>query len=450
MPTVDFPLLSESIHIETDQHGTTIRLPLQPHEQLFGFGLQFQKINQRNSVLHLHMDHYGGRDNGRTHAPIPFYVSSNGYGVWINTASYVSVYAGSANRKNNPNAPEAKDRTTDRSWTAQPISDAVEIFVPDTSLEILIFGGPTPLHAVRRYNLYCGGGCLPPRWGLGFWHRVPTPYTDQQVETEIDDFEQRDFPLHVIGLEPGWHSKAYPCTYEWSPDRFPSPKSFVEKLTQRNIHINLWENPYVSPDASIYNALEPLSGSHTVWCGLVPDYTLLEAQKILATQHETEHFNIGISGYKIDECDGYDRWLWPDHAKFPSGKSGIEIRQTYGLQLQSLTTGIYRKHNKRTFGLVRGTSAGGQSLPYVLYSDYYNHRDYITALCNSGISGLLWCPEVRSASSSEDWIRRIQTACFSPLTQLNAWASGTKPWSFPEVENAVQNAIQWRLRLTPY
>ena len=175
-----------------------------------------------------------------------------------------------------------------------------------------------------------------------------------------------------------------------------------------------------------------------------------KAQKILATQHDTEHLDIGISGYKIDECDGYDRWLWPDHAKFPSGKSGTEIRQTYGLQLQNLTTNIFRKHNKRTYGLVRGTHAGGQSLPYVLYSDYYTHRDYITALCNSGISGLLWCPEVRSASSPADWIRRVQTACFSPLMQLNAWASGTKPWSFPEVEGAVRNAIQWRLRLTPY
>ena len=38
-----------------------------------------------------------------------------------------------------------------------------------------------------------------------------------------------------------------------------------------------------------------------------------------ARQHAREHVGIGVSGYKIDEVDGFDVWLWPDHASFPSG-----------------------------------------------------------------------------------------------------------------------------------
>jgi alpha-D-xyloside xylohydrolase len=43
-------------------------------------------VEQRGRIMRLHMDHYGGKDNGRNHAPVPFYVSSNGYGVLINVA----------------------------------------------------------------------------------------------------------------------------------------------------------------------------------------------------------------------------------------------------------------------------------------------------------------------------------------------------------------------------
>ena len=59
------------------------------------------------------------------------------------------------------------------------------VFVSAGGLELLVFAGPTMLDVVRRYNLYCGGGVLPPRWALGFWHRVPTSYSEQQVLDEV-------------------------------------------------------------------------------------------------------------------------------------------------------------------------------------------------------------------------------------------------------------------------
>ena len=34
--------------------------------------------------------------------------------------------------------------------------------------------------------------------------------------------------------------------------------------------------------------------------------------------------------------------------------------------------------------------------------------------------------------------------------QLNAWASSTKPWSFPEVTDMVRDVIQLRTQLLPY
>ena len=427
-----------------------LRFPLEPQERLYGPGLQFSTLNQRTRVLHLRVDHYGGQDNGRTHAPCPFYVSSRGYGVLVNTARFVSFYMGTAIRRDSPHPPPVRDRTTDADWTAQPLSDAVEVSLLGEGVEVLVFAGQDPLEAVRRYVLFCGGGCLPPKWGLGFWHRTPIGHSAEQVRAEAGEFLDRGFPLQVIGLEPGWQSGAYPCTHTWDPGRFPDPAGLCEDLLKRGVRVNLWENPYLSPDSPIYRQMLPLSGSHTVWCGLVPDTTTPEARSLIQAQQTSEHLEAGVSGYKLDECDGVDSWLWPDHATFPSGHSGEVMRQTYGLQWQSLTQEMFRAKNRRTYGLVRGSNAGGCGYPFVIYSDCYDLRQFLTGLCNSSFSGLLWTPEVRSAASAEEWVRRMQLVCFSPLAMLNAWADGTKPWSFPEVASIVRETLRLRLRLIPY
>ena len=149
-----FPLAQNEISVKVVDGKTFLRFPLKKEEQLYGFGLNFQTVHQRGKILQLHVDHYGGKDNGRTHDPTPFYVSSTGYGVFINSARYLQVYAGTAVRKDSKNAPVAKDRNTDKTWSARPYSDAVEILVPAAGVEVYVFGGPTPLDAVRRFNLF--------------------------------------------------------------------------------------------------------------------------------------------------------------------------------------------------------------------------------------------------------------------------------------------------------
>lgn len=450
LPEVTLPELANEIVGSIQDGKTSLRIPLQRKEQLYGFGLNFQTVHQRGKILNLHVDHYGGRDNGRTHAPVPFYISSSGYGVLINSARYLTVYAGSGARKDSPNAPVAKDRNLDKTWTSAPYSDAVSILVPAPGAEIYLFAGPTPMDVIRRYNLLCGGGTLPPRWGLGFTQRTKKLYTAEDVKNEADEFEQRGFPLDFIGLEPGWQSKAYPCTFEWDATRYPDPAGFVKDMLAKGVRINLWTNPYVSPDSKIYKEMYPVSGSHTVWCGIVPDLAGEKARKIWMDKLEQEHVNIGVSGYKVDEVDGYDRYVWPDVATFPSGIAAEQMRQTYGLWVQRTTAELYKKRNQRTFGLVRASNAGATSFPYVIYNDYYSHPDFITALINSGFSGVLWTPEVRSSSSSEDWLRRFQSVVFSPMAMINAWASGTKPWTFPEVENQIKEYAMLRMQMMPY
>lgn len=450
LPEVELPAFANEI-VATIQDGKTcLRFPLQKEEQLYGFGLNFKTVHQRGKILDLHVDHYGGKDNGRTHAPVPFYISSLGYGVFINSARYLTVYAGSNARKDSPNAPVAKDRNTDKTWTSRPYSDEVSILVPALGAEIYIFAGPTPMNVVQRYNLFCGGGTLPPRWGLGFTQRTKVSYTADDVKKEVAEFERQGYPLDFIGLEPGWQSKSYPCTFEWDKGRFPAPAGLTKELKDQGVRLNLWTNPYVSPVSAIYKSMYPLSASHTVWCGIVPDFGSKEARELWKNKLANEHVDLGVSGYKIDEVDGYDRYLWPDVAAFPSGISAEQMRQTYGLWVQRITADIYKERNLRTYGLVRASNAGASALPYVIYNDYYSHPDFITALINSGFCGVLWTPEVRGSKSAEEWLRRIQSVVFSPMAMINAWSSGTKPWSFPEVAERVKEYALLRMRMMPY
>jgi alpha-D-xyloside xylohydrolase len=450
MGDTSFPLSKTEITATMVDGKTYLCFPLDRTEQLYGFGLNFQTVHQRGRIMTLHVDNYAGKDDGHTHCPTPFYVSSKGYGVFINCARYIKVYAGTAVRVNSKTPPVVQDRNTDKNWNSHPYSDAVEMLVPAEGAEIYVFGGPTMMDAVRRYNLLNGGGCLPPRWGLGFTQRMQRLTDAAGVAAEAEAFEEKGYPLDFIGLEPGWQSKSYPCTFEWDKTRFPDPKALIRDMLKKGIRINLWTNPYVSPEAPVFPLIKPYAASYTVWNGAVVDISMPEAQKIFFGALSKNKVDIGVSGYKIDEVDGGDTYLWPDVAIFPSGHSAEQMRQTYGLMMQRYVTELYHERNQRTYGLVRASNGGGASFPYVIYNDYYNHRDFITALINSGFAGVLWTPEVRASKTAEEWLRRFQSNVFSPMAMINAWASGTKPWTFPEVAEQVKQMANLRMQMMPY
>ncbi len=466
MPKAVFPLDPAEIEGRNFNGKTTVRFPLGGNEDIYGLGVDFSSMRRNGGVFELHVDHWGGI-SGRTHAPVPLYVSTNGFAVLFDSARYLKVTVGHGVRLCAKEKPPVVDRTTNKimpdrpdaapveaRWEAQPRSDSIEVLANAEGMNVYVFAGPSPLDAVRRYNLYSGGGALPPKWGLGFMNRFRTQYTAEQVLADIAGFKQNGFPLDMIGLEPGWMDHAYPCSFEWDKTRFPDPKGFLKKLTEAGVRANLWFNPYIGPpSAPLYQKLLPFAGTHLVWNGIVPDYTMPEAQKIFADHLQREVLDLNpaaIGGFKIDEVDGFDKYLWPDTALFPSGRDAEQLRQTYGLLLQKTVFEVFHQANRRTMGQVRGTNAGASPYPFVIYNDNYEFNGYITALANSGFAGVLWSPEVRGSKSGEDMLRRTQAVCFSPLALYDGWASEQKIWSHDDVKDHIRDAIVLRGRLLPY
>ncbi|HWW74773.1 MAG TPA: TIM-barrel domain-containing protein, partial [Pyrinomonadaceae bacterium] len=451
MPDAPFPLDRRQVEFHQWGWKTAVRLPLALDEDVYGLGVDFKSVRRTGSTFQLHVDHWGGV-TGRTHAPVPLYVSTKGYAVLFNTARYLTVSVGLGVRLAAVEKPPVIDRTTGKGWAALPRSDSVEALANAEGMEVFVFAGPTMLDAVRRYNLYGGGGALPPKWGLGFLARTPTRYGAGQALEEIDEFRRNGIPLDMLGLEPGWQSQAYPCSFEWDSARFPDPAKFLTEVERRHVRVNLWFNPYVSPAAPLYRKLLPFAGTHLVWNGIVPDYTLAAPREIFARHLEREVVGVNpraVGGFKIDEVDGYDRYLWPDAARFPSGRDGEQLRQTYGLLVERLVYDLFRRRNRRTFGQVRGTNAGASVLPFVIYNDNYAFDEYITAVVNSGFAGVLWSPEVRGGKG-EEMLRRTQAVVFSPLALFNGWATDDKLWTHAEVKEHIRDAIILRMRLLPY
>ena len=451
MADADFPLSGEFTAALADGK-LSLHVPIATKgEQIYGLGLNFKSINQRGKVLFLKTDHYTGVDSGRTHAVCPVYFTNKGYGVFINSAAYITAYCATSAVKSAEALDRARDRNNERHlWSSGTTTDKVDFYVDDSAAEVIIFAGDSLKSSIAKYNLFCGGGFLPPKWALGFWYRFASLKSQADVMAETDEFLEKGINIDVLGLEPGWMSRSYPCTYEWDPVRFPDPATMTKELLDKGTRLNLWENPYISNKAGIFEAMYPLSADRIVWNGLVPDYTMPEARKILKDQHVRDHADIGISGYKLDECDGYDKWLWPDFAEFPSGEKASTLRQIYGVIWQSLMTEIFAEKNRRTMGLVRASNSGGGKYPFAIYNDKYDFNEYMTGLCNAGFIGVSFTPEVRQARDADEWLKRFQMLTFSPLMLLNSWSSGKKPWSFPEVEKEVSELIALRRSLVPY
>lgn len=437
------------IQLDTMGKYTVLRLALNDDDRVFGGGLLFQQVSTDHQVYHLRVDHYAGMESGRTHAPVPFVVLSNGVGLFCNTPEKVDFYIRTAHRKEDKAKITERNRAKDPDWSCYNPPYYVEIAVESSDVEFLLFCGKDMKDCVSRFNLYCGGGFIPPKWGLGLWHRTNMFMDENDVRRVVDEYKKHDFPLSVVGLEPGWQSGAYPCTYDWS-DKFPNAEKMIRDFLKSGIRVNLWENPCISEKSTVYEELYPYSGTHLQWCGIVPDYTIPEVRSILKEHHKSAHFAKGVSGYKLDESDGYDKWLPPDHALFPSGISGFVFRNLCGLLFQRLTYELYQENNQRTYGLTRSTNAGGVGFPYIIYNDRYDFKEFVTGLCSCGFTGSLWCPEVRGAQTAQEWVRRFQLLAISPMLLLNAWANDATPWMFPEVEHLIRAAVELRAKLMPY
>jgi alpha-D-xyloside xylohydrolase len=470
------PIKVSAIGFKTSGRGSALELPLEAGEQLYGLGMNLKVFQLLGGKKTVRVSDDQGTVLGDSHAPAPFYVSTRGYGIYVDTARYASFYFGNLDAvRDAPAAPkpatgEKVATSTEDLYRPRELgAKFVGVDVPSAKgVEVYVFSGPDMRQAVQRYNLLSGGGCLPPMWGLGVWYRASAELGQKEVLSFLQEFRERQIPCDVFGLEPGWHSQSYPCSFVWN-QRFPDPEQLLRQTKQQGYELNLWEHAFTHLSSPLYKPLLPWSGDYKVWGGLAPDFATPQGRRIFADYHAKTLVEKGVSGFKLDECDhqplSATPWSFPEQSVFPSGLDGEQMHLLMGPLYQRTMGAIYRDRNQRTLGLVRASGALAAPLPFGLYSDAYNHRDYVRAVATSGFGGTLWCPEVRDMGSLEELCRRLQTSVFSAITQIDCWYLKNPVWkqidkdlnnggrfmaNWERTEATCRKLLQMRMRLLPY
>lgn len=436
------------------KRGCVLEFPLKEEEQIYGFGLQLKDFNHKYQKLRLCSNSDPCAHTGDSHAPVPFFVSTAGYGIYFDTARYMEAHCGfgkNKNRESNPNNTiiVSVDDLYRKCGLFEDTVMSVEIPVAK-GIDIYIFEGDTILDVVSQYNMLAGGGPDVPEWGLGVIYRAFARFTANQVMDLAKGFREKDIPCNIIGLEPGWQTNTYSCSYMWDEERYPNYKEMIAYLKDNNFHINLWEHAFVNAASPIYKEIHDYSGDYEVWQGLVPDFGTQEARDIFANHHKKYIVDLGIDGFKLDECDSSDfghTWSFPNCTEFPSGMDGEQYHQMFGtLYMQTMMQAL---GENKTFSQVRNAGALAASYPFVLYSDLYDHNDFIRGIVNSGFSGILWTAELRDAKTKKELLRRLQVTVFSVQCLINAWYCDDVPWKEFDCEDEVRELLKIREALVP-
>ena len=243
--------------------------------------------------------------------PVPFYVSTRGYGVFIDTARYVTV-----TRRRRRATGRASETSGDRShhgrrgWSCEPAvrfhrgagagrrRGRVRLCRTDHD------GGGPPLQLVwRRRRAAAEVG---PRVHDAHANRV---HRRSRSSTKSPSSGSAASRWTCSAWNPGWHDHAYPTSFEWSPVRFPNPRGVSRRARAAARARELVVQPVrVADRAAIQEA--------PAVCRLAPCMErhrpgLLDAGG--ASQIFADHLRekvVGLSpalgGFKVDEVDGFD------------------------------------------------------------------------------------------------------------------------------------------------
>ena len=124
-----------------EAYHETFALPAQ--EVLVGTGERFLPLNLRGQRPVIWNFDAFGSEGDRAYKNVPFYQSSNGYGLLVNSGAPVEFDFGASTQS------------------------VVQLFVPDDVLDYYVLAGPTPGAVLDRYDQLTGRPVCPPKWAFG-------------------------------------------------------------------------------------------------------------------------------------------------------------------------------------------------------------------------------------------------------------------------------------------
>jgi len=202
----------------------TFALHAAPGEKYAGTGERFTRMNLSGETLLLQNEDATGVNNRRAYKNIPFYVSSQGYGVLVHTAAHVLLsLAGFSTR-------------------------AAQGVIADGVLDLFFLGGGAIERIVYNYRALSGFPHELPRWSYGTWMSRMTYFTADETRAIAGKLRAGGFPCDVLHLDTGWFAKDWVCEWEFSPVNFPDPPAYMREMRDNGFRITLWQMPSIGEE----------------------------------------------------------------------------------------------------------------------------------------------------------------------------------------------------------
>ncbi|MFF2088925.1 alpha-xylosidase [Paenibacillus sp. NPDC058174] len=406
---------------------------LQPGEKLFGTGESFTRLNKRGQRIDLFTTDALSAQTPRMYKPIPFYLSSQGYGMFVHSTAPMTFDLGAA------------------------YDDTQTLYTGEEELDLFLFIGE-PKDVLTEYTNLTGKSPLPPLWSFGLWMSRITYSSEEEVREVAEKLRTNGIPADVIHLDTGWFDKDWRCNYEFSGERFENPARMIADLKEQGLRVSLWQLPYFTPTNPLYGEL--LEKGYAVWTGegnLPTDDAILDFSNPDAEQWYKEKIagllELGVGAIKVDFGEAA-----PLNGLYASGRSGYAEHNLYPLRYNRAVADITREVNGEAIIWARSAWAGSQRYPIHWGGDAENTDSAMAASLRGGLSlGLsgftFWSHDIGGfvESSLEALYRRWLP--FGMLTSHSRChgAPPTEPWAYGEDFTAYfRRVTELKYSLLPY
>ena len=429
----------------------TISFNCTPDECFVGTGERFRKMDLSGQTFQLKNQDGQGVNNRRCYKNIPFYLSSRMYGCFYHTSDYCKL--------------SLADHST----------RSVQFLNDYATLDVFLIGGKTPEEILKTYRMLTGFPQMPPLWSFGIWMSRMTYFSADEVNEICDRLRQEHYPCDVIHLDTGWFRTDWLCEWKFNPERFPDPKSFIQRLADNGFKVSLWQLPYVAQGAEQIDEAKKnkyisqptqeedsstggASNFSTLDYAGTIDFTYDRATDWYKNQLLKPLLDMGVKCIKTD----FGENIHMDHQYH--GMTPERLNNIYSLLYQRAAYEVTKEVTGDGIVWARSAWAGCQRYPLHWGGDSASSWDGLAGSLKGGLhfglSGFaFWSHDVPGFHSIPDFMNSpLDEQVYVRWTQFGVFSShmryhGTckrEPWHYPAIAPIVKRWWKLRYKLIPY
>jgi len=406
---------------------------ISPGEKIVGCGESFTALNKVGQKINLFVTDPQGPETAGMYKPVPFFMSSRGYGMFMHTSAPVTCDFGATH------------------------VGTTKLFMMDETADMFIFFGE-PKKILDEYTSLTGKAPMPPLWSFGTWMSRISYFKQEEGYDVAAKLRKYKIPADVIHFDTGWFETDWQCDYKFAPSRFSNPQKMIDDLKKEGFHISLWQLPYFTPRNKYYKEIVDSGLCVHNANGTLPyeDAILDFSNPKTVTWYQDKLaglLKMGVGAIKVDFGEGA-----PYDGVYASGKGGLYEHNLYPLRYNKAVADITRQIKGENIIWARSAWAGSQRYPLHWGGDASNTNIGMAAELRGGLSfGLsgfsFWSNDIGGfvQKSPENLYRRWLPFGFLTSHSRAHGAPPKEPWMYNEsFVNAFRDCADMKYEMMPY